>query len=145
LRDLKPEDGASITDVANIKAVNMDDPPITVGKVYLVYGIVLRMGNLWYDLMTEHSTRYTLSILAVFFDTIDHRLSEHWRLHVEGNGDFQIRPHSWTENPYYHEAVSDGDADAVEDFLRVRGRIEAEDAQREANDLTERLNSGEER
>ncbi len=109
---------------------------VVVGREYIVFGVtvVIEASSAGKGLLFEHLTDtnygYLVSTPACLFQIVDGTASSHWRIRIEDDGAVRLWPEVFYKE-YFHDRLSDGDPEAVEDFRRIRERIEAEAVGRE--------------
>ena len=104
----------------------------SIGDEFIVYGIYLSEGNLWYNLAKPPRGSAVIMVLAALFEISDPTISQHWECRVDGSGDFAIWPRSWFEIPFYHDRLSDGDPEVVEDWQKVKRLFDDENSRKTA-------------
>jgi hypothetical protein len=96
-----------------------------LGTEFIVYGIEFVEGNLCYRIGNPPQEAYTILGLAVLFDVTDPRVSRHWEFHVGSDGWFTLGPSSWSIE-FYHDRLSDGEPELVDDFASIKKRFAEE-------------------
>jgi hypothetical protein len=105
------------------------DYHITIGKEYLVLGLIFSSGKIGNGCFVEHLTDYGHYVLSpiCLFDVIDKRISKYWKFEIDNDGDYRL----WlppTVKTYYHNDTSEEDElDVVADFLRMKKLLEEEE------------------
>jgi hypothetical protein len=107
-----------------------DWSPLDVGEIYLVYGLRLRFGIPWLELM--HETSWMFSAPMRLFEIIDDRVSKTWRLHRIG--DDQGLEHvllcpALLEQSFFYDDLSSGVPEAVRSLRELTIELQAEHAQ----------------
>jgi hypothetical protein len=115
---------------AGIDLGGMSNPyGLTLGKTYVVLGLTFPretslLGTNGAITYTENDS-YVLQAPLVLFDVIDARISSKWILGHNQLGDVCLWPPSFFAE-FYHDRLSDGDPELVEDFQRVYAELVAE-------------------
>lgn len=99
--------------------------PVTLGQEYTVLGIGFWDGVSWFEIAPSLSA--ILSIPVSLFELTDARLSRHWEARIHDDGAFTLWPPSFYHE-HYHYHVSEGHAEAVEDFRYLFNLLESEAA-----------------
>lgn len=101
---------------------------ITRGREYVVLGLRFEVGTrafgtgVWVDLVSDFGR--LISAPLGLFDILDARLPGLWEIRHWPDGGVTLWPPSFYRD-YYHDDLSNDVADVVEDFRRVKERIEA--------------------
>jgi hypothetical protein len=118
---------------------------ITPGKEYVVFGltVVIEPGYPGRGLRVEHLTDYgnLVGTPICLFEILDGTVSQYWQTRVREDGTVTLWPPTFYRE-FYHDDLSDGEPDVVEDFKRVKELIEAEALQRKRVELRGGLVSG---
>jgi hypothetical protein len=101
---------------------------LIVGKEYTVYGISQWQGNLGYYICDERYTYYPIENPAPLFEIIDGRYSRYWQVQLATNGLLEIAFEHWFSIPYFYEKLTDGEAEAVLIFEKIKELMDAEAA-----------------
>lgn len=111
---------------------------LTLGKTYVVLGLTFpKVPSL---LGTDGAITYTendwyiLQAPLVLFDVVDPRMSSKWVLGRNQLGDMCIWPPSFFAE-FYHDRLSDGDPDLVEDFRRIYAELVTESGFHSASNI----------
>ena len=122
----------SITDVIVLEHVrqhiHLDDVGLLVGKCYPVFGIAFWAGIPWYLVSEEIDDEYPILHCSAFFDLIDTRVCEDWRLVLGPSnvGTTALLPEQWASDPCFLEKMIDGDENAVAFFRELKRRASEE-------------------
>jgi hypothetical protein len=107
-----------------------DEIPIEVGKASTVYGVVFRDNIPWFYLCDGPDYDWPTPKAADFFEVIDDRLSQHWRLALDlrpdGNTDAYLVFPEWSRDLAFYERLVGGRREEVAIFARYRAQIDAE-------------------
>jgi len=102
---------------------------VTVGKKYVVLGVAFHINLPGFGTGVQIqfvNDNGNIGFAPLFlFEIIDGRPSRHWEARFDEDGSFQLQPSSFYKK-YYHDDLSDGVEEVVEDFNRVRGLLEDE-------------------
>jgi len=101
---------------------------LTVGKEYTVYAISEWEGNLGYYICDERYTYYPLENPAPLFEIIDGRYSRYWQVQLATNGLLEIAFEHWFSIPYFYDKLTDGEAEAVLIFEKIKELMDSEAA-----------------
>jgi hypothetical protein len=101
---------------------------LIVGKEYIVYAISEWQGNLWYYICDERFTYYPIHNPAPLFEIIDARYSRYWQVQLAANGLLEIAFEYWFSIPDFYEKLTDGEAEAVLIFEKMKELMDAEAA-----------------
>jgi hypothetical protein len=98
------------------------------GKEYVVYGLLVRQGFVWYYIADEHFSYYPVWNPAELFEVTDARLSSTWVFGFYNDGPqypiFSFK--EWALDQYYYDRLTDGDEEAVKIFRRQKGIMDNE-------------------
>jgi hypothetical protein len=117
---------SALSDVPRLKAIGFDGHFAPIGTEFLVYGIDFLNGNLFYRIGHPPHEQYVIQCLAALFEIVDPRVSRYWKGRMLSAGEFVLWPPSWFVD-FYHDRLSDGDRELVEDFNTIK-RLFAEEA-----------------
>lgn len=98
--------------------------PVEHGRVYLVMGVGFWDGVTWFEIAP--SPRTLVSVPSFLFEIVSGTPSRHWEARVHSDGAFTLWPVSFYHE-YYHDHLSEGLTDAVEDFKHVTTLLEVEE------------------
>ncbi|HEX9643642.1 MAG TPA: hypothetical protein VGC11_06565 [Acidimicrobiia bacterium] len=103
--------------------------PLTIGRIYVVYGITTFRGHVRYYVLDDDQLPYPVWRLAPLFDLLDGRLPSSWRfgyfrLDSADVGVPIITFPEWANDHYFYERLVDGDPDAVATFAWRRTEAE---------------------
>ncbi len=102
---------------------------VTIGKEYVVLGVAFHINLPGFGTGVQiqfHDDDGNLAFAPLFlFEIIDGRPSRYWVAQFYEDGRFKIQPLSFYKE-YYHDDLSEGREEVVEDFNRVRKLLEAE-------------------
>ena len=98
---------------------------VSVGEKYLVFGLTIMNGEPWVDIMLLPSG-YLHSVPLCLFEILDRHVSKYWVIGFGPKGNITIGPPSILDQPYYFDDLSNGVAEVVDDFRRIRELLEAE-------------------
>jgi hypothetical protein len=106
------------------------DVDLEIGKIYTVYGIVFWDNCPWYYICSTDHDEYPTPYASDFFSIKDGRLSSHWRLSSNSNGEREsttilaIEP--WAQDDSFYENLLDGDSNAEILFAKYRKILDQE-------------------
>jgi len=102
---------------------------LIVGKQYVVYGFTIFLGHVWFYICDEDYTYYPIWNPSVLFKIVDPRLSTYWEFgfyKLPGGQTPIIAFKEWTENPFFYDKLTDGDASMVGIFKHYRVLLDSE-------------------
>ncbi len=99
--------------------------PVEVGAEYIVLGVGFWEGVAWFEIAP--SMRTLVSVPAALFAIISGRPSRHWDVRMHPDGAVTLWPHSFY-NAHYHDHLSEGVPEALEDFTHLLSLLEREAA-----------------
>jgi hypothetical protein len=109
--------------------------PITVGRSYTVYTIIMRVNQLHYcicdnDYEAMNGLYYPSFTPAPLFSIMDSRLSKYWRIaftpdHRDHN--VIISFEDWINDPYFYDKLTDREENEAKIFLRYKNLIDIEE------------------
>lgn len=97
---------------------------VTLGMEYLVFGIRILKGLAFVDIAQELEQLYPVPLFL--FEITDPSVPSLWQIRQQDDGSLFLWPPSFFERAYYHEDLLEQVPSVVEDFRRVRHRLEAE-------------------
>jgi hypothetical protein len=97
--------------------------PIHEGREYTILGLGCWDGVIWYEIAA--SQRLLVSVPSFLFEITSGRVSRHWETRAQPNGVLTLWPQSFY-HPYYHDHLSEGQAEAMEDFRHLLTVLEQE-------------------
>jgi len=102
---------------------------LTRGRDYLVLGVqFIRNSSIYGRIVLfeiEQDDGLLLSIPNTLFDVVDGRVSKWWTVRQDADGDLKIWPEEFYRD-YFHDDLSNGDAEAVTAFLKVSEKLGCE-------------------
>jgi hypothetical protein len=105
---------------------------ITEGRAYLVLGIEFLVNSPVYGncclFAIQDDAGKLVSAPSMLFEVVDGRVSKYWRAGTHGEFCVMLWPEEFYKD-YFHDRVTDGDADAREDLKAVVSRLETETCQ----------------
>ncbi len=104
---------------------------LRLGQEYVVYGISTMGGMPWVEIASAFE--YVYPVPLCLFEIVDGRVSRYWEVRWFPDGDLTLWPPSFYRE-YYHDLLSDGVPEVLEDFRRVRALIDEEAWQGLASD-----------
>ena len=96
---------------------------LDVGVEYTVLGVGFWDGVGWFEIAP--SMRTLVSVPAVLFEITDGRPSRYWVIRMHDDGAITLWPPSFY-HPYYHDHLSEGAEEAVDDFRHLFTLLEKE-------------------
>lgn len=107
---------------------------VTLGKEYIVFGLSVsgEPGHIGLGLSVEILSDYgnLVGCPVCLFEIVEATASRYWEVCVGGHRIITFWPSSFYGD-HYHDRLSDGKPDIVEDFRRVRTLIEFEAIERQ--------------
>jgi hypothetical protein len=104
---------------------------VILGREYIVFALTIVVEpdasgrGLFLDHLTETNYGNLVRTPACLFEIVDGTASRYWEVRVREDGTVTLWPPSFYRE-YYHDDLSEGLPDVVEDFRRIRALIEAE-------------------
>lgn len=105
--------------------------PLTVGRSYVVYGLLFRDAQVWYLVADDNELPYPMAYPAPLFEVQNGRPSKHWIFALTP----ETRSHhallavpAWTADPYFYDRLTNGEDREVREFARMRVAIDEEEA-----------------
>ena len=102
---------------------------LTKGRDYLVFGVQFIAFSSIYGRIVlfdiENDDGVLLPVPNTLFDVVDGRVSNCWTVQQDAGADIKIWPEEFYRD-YFHDDLSNGDAEAVAAFAKVRHRLESE-------------------
>lgn len=98
------------------------------GKEYVVFGIRIFDGMPWVEIASAASFAdpgYLYPVPLFLFEIVDGGVSRYWEARRRGDAGLVLEPRSFYRD-YYHDDLSEGVPEVVEDFARMRALMEAE-------------------
>ncbi len=101
------------------------------GRQYTVYGMTIWHNYMWYYIADEAYLYYPRWNPAPLFDVVDNRLSKYWVFSFqrgcnESSTYTSIVFPEWANDPYYYDALTDGEEQAVELFKKYKRLMDVE-------------------
>ncbi|MFA6915651.1 MAG: hypothetical protein WC222_04585 [Parachlamydiales bacterium] len=103
--------------------------PIKVNKNYVVYGMIIEDGYMWYYICDETYSYYPVWKPSPLFEVINNQLSRYWVYSCKKEFDYisVIAFPEWAENPYdYYDRLTDGFDKEIEIFKRYKELMDLE-------------------
>jgi hypothetical protein len=97
--------------------------PIEIGMEYTVLGVGFWGCATWFEIAASPSA--LVSVPAFLFEITNARPSRHWYARIHSDGSFTLWPPSF-HHEHYHDDVSEGVSEAVEDFRYLRQLFDEE-------------------
>ena len=105
--------------------------PLVLEKEYLVYGIIMHRGYVWYYLCDEDYTYYPIWNPSPLFDVVDNKISKYWvysfrrgESHLSTSVEF-VYP-EWANDPFYYDSLTNGDDEQVNIFKYYKELMDLE-------------------
>ena len=94
------------------------------GAEYLVFGLRILGGQVWVDITDDaRDSRYLFSAPLSLFEIVDDRVPPIWVGRATAEGQFRLAPPSMFAQ-YYFDDLFEQRSDVVEDFQKVRRKLE---------------------
>ena len=99
---------------------------LQIGKDYVVFGLAIHLGVLWYFVIADTKMWYPTWYPAPFFDVIDGALFPEWVLSTPRSLqlDMLISIPEWANDASFYERLLEGGIREREIFARYRARAE---------------------
>ena len=99
---------------------------VTIGMEYLVFGLRVVEGSVLLDIPQDFEQLYPVPLCL--FEITDPRVPSLWSARLRDDGSLLLWPPSFFEREYYHQDLLERVPSVLEDFERVRRRLEVESA-----------------
>ncbi|RMG27520.1 MAG: hypothetical protein D6732_20015 [Methanobacteriota archaeon] len=96
---------------------------VEIGKEYIVFGLSVLGGSVWIDIESE--MEYIYPVPLCLFEIIDGRVSKYWEIRTTTGGNVLVWPSSFFRE-YFHDDLSEGVPEVLEEFRRIKMLMEAE-------------------
>jgi len=97
---------------------------VKLGSEYLVFGISVADGAVLLEIAQEYDQLYPVPMLL--FEIVDPKVPSLWQARQSEDGTLFLWPPSFFDREYYHQDLVEQVPSVVEDFRRVRRRLELE-------------------
>ncbi len=105
--------------------------PLTVGRSYVVYGLLFRDAQVWYLLADDNELPYPMAYPAPLFEVQSGRPSKHWVFALTPETSSQhalFAAPAWTADTYFYDRLTNGEDREVREFARMRAVMDEEEA-----------------
>jgi hypothetical protein len=103
---------------------------ILKGGEYIVYGMTVYLGYIWYYVCDEDYSYYPIWNPSPLFEVVDGRLSRYWTYSYKEGEYAVLRPRwaflEWTSDPDYYDRLTDGEDREVEIFKNYKELMDLE-------------------
>lgn len=104
---------------------------LIIGKEYVVYGITLFLGYVWYYICDEVYIYYPIWNPSPLFEVVDGRLSRYWSYgfypgSTESETHVIFGYEEWVNDPYHYDKLTDGEEVEVAIFRRYKELMDLE-------------------
>jgi hypothetical protein len=105
--------------------------PLIINSYYVVYGMRLFSGYIWYYLSNHYHSYYPRSYPSPLFEVTDGQLSRYW-LYSFSKGENSSNTRTiwtypeWAENEYYYDLLTDGETKEVRIFEKYKYLMDLE-------------------
>jgi hypothetical protein len=104
--------------------------PILIGKEYVVYGMTVHLGYVWYYICDEIYSYYPTWSPSPLFEVIDGQLSRFWIYSYKEGMRTVLSPWwtfpEWADNPDFYDNLTDGDEREVKIFKSYKELMDLE-------------------
>jgi hypothetical protein len=106
--------------------VHVDEENISVGSLYIVYGVAFRGEFPWYLICEYEGDDYPRPHFSRLFEIVDDRIPPGWsfRLDVVNVGQAAVLPVQWARDPSFFEKLVDGNPDALSFFKSLKSDMD---------------------
>ncbi|CAM3723034.1 hypothetical protein POKO110462_17115 [Pontibacter korlensis] len=106
-----------------IQSINQDYH-VTIGKLYLVYGVQINAdGSRYIDYFSDSGNLAQAPL--EFFDVIDGKVSKYWQLKIWSSNDVTLWPAIFYQD-YFHDDLSEAVEEVVKGFEEIKNLLEEE-------------------
>ena len=104
---------------------------LIINKHYVVYGMILYSGYVWYYICDESYGYYPSWNPSPLFNVEDGRLSKYWLYSFEKGKNRDMSETrwaypEWVNEPYYYDHLTDGDEREVKIFQKYKAHMDIE-------------------
>lgn len=103
---------------------------VSIGKEYIVYGMTVYLGTIWYYLADDTYSDYPIWHPSSLFDVVDGRLSRHWRYSDQGGERAVKRPRiafpEWACDPDFYARLTDWEEKEIAIFKQYKELMDLE-------------------
>lgn len=118
------------SEIINNYSISYSEFSILIGKQYVVYGMTIHLGHVWYYICDETYSYYPIWNPAPLFQVIDGQLSRHWIYSYNEGEATQLRPYwafpEWANNPDFYGNLTDGEEKEVKIFETYKQILDLE-------------------
>jgi hypothetical protein len=100
--------------------------PLRIGKEYVVYGVTIWLGHVWYYICDEDFVYYPIWNPSSLFEISDSSLPQFWRIGVrnvpslDDKVDFILSFPEWVDDRYFYSKLVDGNDEELRIFNHYR-------------------------
>jgi len=103
--------------------------PLIVGKEYVVHGVTITLGHVWYYICDEKFVYYPVWNPSSLFEISDSSLPDFWRIGVHNSRgredvDFILSFPEWVGDPFFYYKLTERSEAEVKIFNHYRALIE---------------------
>lgn len=107
---------------------------LQIGKEYVVYGLTVFLGHVWYYIADESYSYFPVWNPASMFQITDSRASKFWVIGYQtddpkGDPSLLITFHEWVSDHMFYSRLTTGDPNCVALFKIYKERLDKEYAQ----------------
>jgi hypothetical protein len=105
---------------------------LSVGKIYTVYGMIVRDHYIWYYLVDDYELPWPIWYFPLLFKVVDQRLSRYWvfGFDAEGGPDRKsittIAFPEWANDPVFYDRLTDAEDKEVAIFKKYKELMDRE-------------------
>jgi hypothetical protein len=104
--------------------------PLVVGKEYVVYGVTITLGHVWYYICDEEFVYYPVWNPSSLFEVSDSSIPEFWRIRVRAARGYQeerflLSFPEWVNDDFFYDKLTDGKDEEVRIFNHYRRLLES--------------------
>jgi hypothetical protein len=117
-------------EIVNNFSISDSSFPILKGKEYIVYGMIVHLGYIWYYICDETYSDYPVWHPSPLFEIINGQLSRFW-IYSYKEGELSVlRPRwafpEWANNPDFYDKLTDGEEREVKIFKSYKELMDLE-------------------
>ena len=104
---------------------------VTVGREYVVYGVTIFLGDVWYYICDDSFSYFPVWHPAIIFSVVDGRISRFWTAAYRPSDQssdeaFVVSFSEWASDGHFYGRLTDGETDAVQLFKNYKQKMDAE-------------------
>jgi hypothetical protein len=127
INEMPIEAASLLNNLEDLKRLRYNTEFMPLGTEFVVYGMDVVEGNVMYRIANPPDGSFVITCLAALFEISERKVSKHWECRFDNKtGNFAIWPPSWFKFAYYHDRLSDGESEVVEDWKEAKRVLDVE-------------------